>query len=109
MAQFDVHRNSGPLKEDIPFVVVVQSSLFDGYRRRVVVPLVRRRALSAHTSAAGTRTNPVFRIKGSDVVLHPLDIVSARLDQLGPKVASLEAEGQRITDAIDEVLTRSWG
>jgi toxin CcdB len=40
MAQFDVHRNKGSQKESIPFVVLVQSSLFDRYRRRVVVPLV---------------------------------------------------------------------
>ena len=41
MAQFDVHRNTGKQKEAIPYVVIVQSSLYDGYRRRVVVPLVR--------------------------------------------------------------------
>jgi toxin CcdB len=39
MAQFDVHRNIGRHEDAIPFVVV-QSSQFDGYRRRVVVPLV---------------------------------------------------------------------
>jgi hypothetical protein len=39
MAQFDVHRNPGRHRDRIPFVVVVQSSLYDGYRRRVVVPL----------------------------------------------------------------------
>ena len=109
MAQFDVHRNPGAHKDDIPFVVVVQSSLFDNYRRRVVVPLVRRRALPPGSAAVGTRTNPVFRVKGTEVVLHPLDIVSARLDQLGPKVATLADEGHLITDALDEVLTRSWG
>ncbi|WP_373851344.1 CcdB family protein, partial [Delftia acidovorans] len=38
MAQFDVHRNKGALRDSIPYVVVVQSSLFDRYRRRVVVP-----------------------------------------------------------------------
>ena len=42
MTQFDVHRNTGKQKEAIPYVVVVQSSLYDGYRRRVVAPLVRR-------------------------------------------------------------------
>jgi toxin CcdB len=104
MAQFDVHRNAGAHKDDIPFVVIVQSSLFDGLRRRVVVPLVR-----GGPSAGGTRLNPVFRVKGVQVTLHPLDIVSARLDQLGAKVASLSDEGQAISDAIDEVLTRSWG
>jgi toxin CcdB len=36
VAQFDVHRNKGPLKESISFVVV-QSALFDDYRRRAVV------------------------------------------------------------------------
>jgi toxin CcdB len=104
MTQFDVHRNSGPLKDDIPFVVIVQSSLFDGLRRRVVVPLVR-----GGPSATGTRLNPVFRIKGVQVALNPLDIVSARMDQLGPKVGSLSDEGQAISDALDEMLTRSWG
>ena len=41
MAQFDLHRNKGPRKDTIPYLVIVQSALFDGYRRRLVVPLVR--------------------------------------------------------------------
>jgi len=45
MPQFDVHRNAGKHKDTIPFVVVVQSSRFDAYRRRVVVPLVRASAI----------------------------------------------------------------
>jgi toxin CcdB len=109
MAQFDVHRNKGPLKESIPFVVIVQSSLFDRYRRRMVVPLVRRTALPADAVTVGTRLNPVFNVKGASVLLHPLDMVSVALDQLGPKVDSLAEYGQAITDALDELLTRSWG
>ena len=109
MAQFDVHRNKGPLKESIPFVVIVQSSLFDRYRRRRVVPLVRRTALPASAAAVGTRMNPVFEVKASKVVLHPLDMVSVALDQLGPRVDSLAQHGQAIADALDELLTRSWG
>jgi toxin CcdB len=109
MAQFDVHRNKGPLKESIPFVVIVQSSLFDLYRRRMVVPLVRRTALPAATTTAGSRLNPVFDVKGAKVVLHPLDMVSVALDQLGPRVGSLAEHGQAIADALDELLTRSWG
>jgi toxin CcdB len=109
MAQFDVHRNKGPLRESIPFVVLVQSSQFDRYRRRVVVPLVRRSALPRDTPTVGSRMNPVFKVKGQDVVLHPLDMVSVATDQLGEHIGSLTAQGQAISDALDELLTRSWG
>lgn len=109
MAQFDVHRNKGALRESIPFVVLVQSAQFDGYRRRVVVPLVRRTLLPANTAAAGRRMNPTFLVDGIEVVLHPLDMVSVAVEQLGELVGSLAAHGQSITDALDELLTRSWG
>jgi len=109
MAQFDVHRNKGALRDSIPFVVVVQSAQFDRYRRRVVVPLVRQTLLPRDTPTAGARMNPVFVIDGIHVVLHTLDMVSVALDQLGEVVGSLEQEGQTIADALDELLTRSWG
>lgn len=109
MAQFDVHRNKGALRESIPFVVLVQSAQFDRYRRRVVVPLVRLRVLPAHTPTAGSRMNPTFTVAGIEVVLHPLDMVSVALDQLGEQVGSLASQGQSISDALDELLTRSWG
>ena len=109
MAQFDVHRNKGALRDSIPFVVVVQSAQFDRYRRRVVVPLVRQTLLPRDTPTVGARLNPSFVIDGVRVVLHPLDIVSVAVDQLGEVVGSLEQEGQVIADALDELLTRSWG
>ena len=109
MDQFDVHRNKGALRESVPFVVLVQSAQFDGYRRRVVVPLVRRNLLPANTPTVGRRMNPTFEIDGIEVVLHPLDMVSVAVDQLGAPVVSLAEHGQRITDALDELLTRSWG
>jgi toxin CcdB len=109
MAQFDVHRNRGALRDSIPFVVFVQSGQFDSYRRRVVVPLVRRTVLPAGMTTTGTRLNPVFTVDGIEVVLHTLDMVSVALDQLGECVGSLAEHGQRISDAVDELLTRSWG
>lgn len=109
MAQFDVHRNKGPLRDSIPFVVLVQSSLFDRYRRRMVVPLVRRSALPGQAATVGSRMNPVFQVEGLEVVLHPLDMVSVAVDQLGKHVASLAEQGQAIADALDELLTRTWG
>ena len=75
----------------------------------MVVPLERRSALPPAAPSAGTRMNPVFVLDGIDVVLHPLDMVSVAVDQLGEHAASLAAQGQQITDALDELLTRSWG
>ena len=109
MAQFDVHRNKGSLRDSIPYVVVVQSAQFDRYRRRVVVPLVRQTVLPRETPTVGARMNPVFVIDDVSVVLHPLDMVSVALDQLGEAVGSLAQKGQTIADALDELLTRSWG
>ena len=47
--------------------------------------------------------------RGVQVVLHPLDMVSVAVDQLGERFGSLAEQGQTITDALDELLTRSWG
>jgi toxin CcdB len=103
MAQFDVHRNPGRHRDRIPFVVIVQSSLYDEYRRRVVVPLVSKSSLGKVTNS---RFNPTFRIKGMSVVLHPLEIVSVAKENLGDKVESLAEEGDQIIAALDELLTR---
>ncbi len=61
------------------------------------------------TPTVGSRMNPVFKIKGQTVVLHPLDMVSVACEQLGECVGSLAAQGQLISDALDELLSRSWG
>jgi toxin CcdB len=104
MAQFDVHRNNGKHKDTIPFVVVVQSSQFDSYRRRVVVPLVKASAIGKIAYAS---FNPTFRIRGTSVVLHPLEIVSVPVEQIGAVVGSLAADSQTITAALDEFLSRA--
>ena len=109
MAQFDVHRNMGALHASVPFVVVVPSTLFDGYRRRMVVPLRRRASLPKQPAKASSRMNPVFRIEKIDVMLHPLDMASVAVEQLGEHVVSLSEHGRAIADALDELLTRSWG
>jgi toxin CcdB len=80
-------------------------SVYDGYRRRVVVPLVRKSVIG---KIANSRFNPRYKIEGAMVVLHPLEIVSVANEQLGEFVQSLEAEGQGIMDALDELLTRAW-
>jgi toxin CcdB len=106
MAQFDVHRNSGTHRDSIPYVVIVQSTLFDDYGRRVVVPLVKASAVG---KVANPRFNPTFKVGKAAVVLHPLEVVSVAVDKLGKPVASLASEGDRIIGALDELLARAWG
>ncbi len=103
MAQFDVHRNNGKHRDAIPYVVVVQSTLFDDYKRRVVVPLVKASAVG---NVSNPRFNPAFKIANSLVVLHPLEMVSVALEDLGKPVASLAKEAGRIIGALDELLMR---
>ena len=105
MTQFDVHRNLGRLRETVPFVVVVQSSQFGNYRRRIVVPLVRENTIGVPPLRA---LNPKFTIRNVRVVLHPLDIVSMPVDQLGECVGSLADVSEAIVNALDEVFTRAW-
>jgi toxin CcdB len=108
VAQFDVHRNTGKQRDAIPYVVVVQSSLFDSYRRKVVVPLVRRNKLDSSAAFVDLPLNPKFKIEGVEVVLHPLEIVSVAAEQLGKKVGTLAKERDRIVGAMDELLMRAW-
>lgn len=105
MAQFDVHRNCGRNRAAIPFVVVVQSALYDGYRRRVVVPLVRRDHLAGIVPG---RLNPVFSVEGVELLLHPLEIVSVAVADLGEYVTSLAMHGDTVGQALDELLTQAW-
>jgi len=105
MAQFDVHRNSGTRPDIIPFVIIVQSSLFDRYARRVVVPMIR---LSVFGTVHQPRVSPAFEIDHLAVVLNPLEIVSLSVSQLGEFVVSLTPETARVADALDEVFTQSW-
>ena len=62
-----MYKRQGKHRDDIPFVVLVQSSLYDGYRRRVVVPLVRKSVIG---KIANPRFNPSYKIEGVTVVLH---------------------------------------
>lgn len=106
MAQFNVHRNRGQNRDSIPYVVIVQSSVFDDYKRRVVVPLVKKSQLD---TVSHPRFNPTFVIEKTPVVLHPLEIVSVANDTLGKFVTSLADEGRQIIDALDDLITRTHG
>jgi toxin CcdB len=106
VAQFDVYRNMGASRDSVPYMVVLQSMLYDGYNRRVMIPLVKARHIKG---AFPVRFMPAFTIKGEKVVLHPLEISSVAVEKLGKPVASLAEHGQKIIDALDELMSRAYG
>jgi toxin CcdB len=83
----------------------VQSSIFNDYGRRVVIPLVRKSSLG---KISNPRFNPTFTIERIPVVLHPLETVSVATLNLGKRVQSLKAEADRIIGALDELISRAW-
>ena len=104
MAQFDVHRNTGPQRAAIPYIVIVQSRRFDQARRRVAIPMV----LESAVSNQDPRLNPAFDIEGRRVVLNPLHMVSVAVDRLGDRVSSLREQSDRVIAAIDLLISRAW-
>ena len=108
MAQFDVFRNTGKQRLVIPFVVSVQSALYDDLRRRVVIPLVDCAALGNTKELPTSVLNPEFVIDGLRVVLNPLEIVSVPVGALGEKVGSLADESNSILMSLDELFSRAW-
>lgn len=79
MAQFDVHRNRGHNQDAIPYVVIVQSSIFDDYRRRVVVPLVSKSYVGSVSLA---RLSPAFEIESTSVVLNPFEFEAPTMSHI---------------------------
>ena len=65
--------------------------------------------MPGQATAVASRMNPMSEVDGVEVVLHPLDMVSIAVDELGEHAASLADNGQAIAVALDELLTRSWG
>jgi toxin CcdB len=58
---------------------------------------------------SSVRFSPTFKLENIAVVLHPLEIVSVPFEGLGEVVGALAAEGNRIMDALDELLTPARG
>lgn len=70
----------------------------------MVDPLVR---VSALGKIMRESFNPIFRIRGTSVVLHPLEMVSIPVDRLGSVVATLSEQSQLNIAAQDELFTRA--
>jgi toxin CcdB len=103
MAQWDVYSNPGArLRDEIPFLVDLQSDLLSGLETRLVAPLARTRIASA---GLPRRLCPAFTIGGVAVVLLPQEAgpIDARL--LKRRVMSLRTHSHDIVGALDAVIS----
>ncbi|MGF1642538.1 MAG: CcdB family protein [Thiotrichales bacterium] len=107
MARFDIHRNTGKQRKVIPFVVVVQSSAYETSRRRVVVSLVNRDAITQFTPLPPSPLNPCFTIAEVEVVLNPLEIVSIPVESLGERIGSLVERSDQVIAVLDKLFARA--
>lgn len=102
MAQWDVYPNpSARLREDIPYLVDLQSDLLSGLGSRLVAPLARTRLAPAGLPRA---LCPGFTIDGTPVVLLPQECgpIDARL--LKRRLATLHSQSHEIVAALDAVI-----
>jgi toxin CcdB len=103
MAQWDVYRNpSARSRDEVPYVVDVQSDLLDMVPTRMVVPLtVPQRSMAA----LPPRLVPQFDVGGQKLQLVPQEAAALPGRLLGQPVHSLRRQAHRIIDALDTVVS----
>jgi len=99
MAQFDVYRNSNPLtSEEIPYLIDIQVELLSHFSTRMVIPLSSKAKALRHL-------NPIFVIKGKEVVLMTQEMAGIEQAYLGEKIISLSEYRSEIIAAIDFMIS----
>lgn len=103
MPQWDVYLNpSKRSREQVPYLLDLQSDLLSSLGSRLVAPLV---PVQASPLDVPRRLCPEFTVDGRVLILLPQECgpVEARL--LAQPVESLRAQAHRITDALDAVIS----
>ena len=103
MAQFDVfvNANSRTVKQ-FPYLLEVQSNLFEDANRAVYIPLVSERTLEKPDEIL----NAALTIAGNSVRLFPLDIASAPRSALGQLVGNVKDDSDSVVAAMDLLFAR---
>lgn len=95
MARYDVHAS-----EDGYLYVEIQAESWAHLNTRVVIPLMPL----GIAPVPARHLNPIFQIDGQPLSLVTQYLGTARVSSLGPVVASLAKEQDRISAALDRLL-----
>jgi toxin CcdB len=97
-----VYENIDPTSRDeIPYLLDVQSDLLDALATRVVVPLVAKR----FAGNVATRLNPQFKIRNVSVVMSTPELAGIPTKSLTRKITNLSGKRDEIIGALDMVFT----
>jgi toxin CcdB len=103
IAQWDVYANpSARAREDIPYLVVVQSALLDQLPTRLVMPLSRSQAAMP---VGGMSLAPEFTVAGERLRLKPHETGVMPAQALRRAVTNLKADSHRVVAALDTVIS----
>ena len=103
MAQFTVYRNpNAPTRNEIPYLLDVQSNLLAELHTRVVIPLARPASLTDRSMATLT---PTFTLEGQTLTLLTPQLAGITVRDLGEPVADWTDRRDRIIAALDFLLT----
>ena len=103
MAACSLYANPDPrTRQDVPFLLDVQSDLLSSLATRMVVPLYRQDAVR---SQAMTRLTPLLRFQEKALVAMVPEMAGISLRGLGPAAGTLPEARQAVLQAIDLLLT----
>jgi len=103
MAQFDVFVNANSrTATQFPYLLEVQSNLFEDANRAVYIPLVSESTLKKPDDVL----NAVITIAGKSVRLFPLDISSAPRSATGKLMGNVQADSDSVVAAMDLLFAR---
>lgn len=99
-SQFAVYQNLRPSSERAPYVINVQSDVFD-FASCIVVPLVK----PDYFGSPIQRLNPVLQVDDERYILSPQEMTAALQRDLGPMTDSLARYRDDIVAALDMLFT----
>lgn len=102
MARFDIYRNPGRNKENIPYLMDVQSNVISGLATRIVVPLRTFSGFATLTLPADLF--PTIAVDGIDHFLDTPQMGAIPASELTSKVGSAKACQTAIQTAMDRVF-----
>ena len=103
MAQFDVFENANSRTvKQFPYLLEVQSNLFEDANRAVYIPLVSERTLKEPDEIL----NAALTVAGTSVRLFPLDISSALRSAMGKLVGNVQDDSDSVVAAMDLLFAR---